>query len=126
MRGSTLGLVGKQFAVLLVGASVSPAAAGGYRIAHQLGQALANISDMLSRATFSEIMRARAGHTAAELARLFRSASLLALITAAIMIAMLLLLGRPTLALLAGAPYAPVYPLVLILGTAAALGRGKC
>jgi len=36
--GSTLGLVGKQFAVLLVGASVSPAAAGGYRIAHQLGQ----------------------------------------------------------------------------------------
>tara|TARA_R110000868_G_scaffold224721_6_gene476872 strand:+ start:3300 stop:4646 length:1347 start_codon:yes stop_codon:yes gene_type:complete len=123
--GSTLGLVGKQFAVLLVGASVSPAAAGGYRIAHQLGQALANISDMLSRATFSEIMRARAGHTAAELARLFRSASLLALITAAIMIAMLLLLGRPTLALLAGAPYAPVYPLVLILGTAAALDAGS-
>ncbi len=123
--GSTLGLVGKQVAVLLVGASVSPAAAGGYRIAHQLGQALANISDMLSRATFSEIMRARAGHTAAQLARLFRSASLLALITAAIMIAILLLFGRATLLLLAGKHYMSVYPLVLILGTAAALDAGS-
>ena len=118
---STLGIVGKQFAVLFVGASVSPAAAGGYRIAHQLGQALANISDMLSRATFSELMRIRAGRTAGELVRMFRSASLLAMVTAVIMIAILLILGRPLLTLLAGEHYGSVYPLVLLLGIAAAL-----
>jgi O-antigen/teichoic acid export membrane protein len=119
--GSTLSLVSKQFAVLLVGASVSPAAAGGYRIAHQLGVALANISDMLSRATFAELMRARASTDASELAPLFRKAALIAAITGAIIIALLLLLGRPALTLLAGHQYAGVYPLLLILGIAAAL-----
>lgn len=122
--GSTLGLVGKQFAVLLVGAAVSPAAAGGYRIAHQLGQSLANISDMLSRATFSEIMRARASDAGRQLERLFHQASRLALVTGAIMIALLLAFGQIALNLLAGDAYASVYPLVLILGTAAALDAG--
>lgn len=118
---STLGLVGKQFAVLLVGAWVGPAAAGGYRIAHQLGQALANISDMMSRATFSELMRARAGETQRELAQLFRRASLMAAATAAVMILLVLAAGQSMIVALAGPAYASAAPLLLFLGTAAAL-----
>ncbi|AYJ84768.1 polysaccharide biosynthesis protein (plasmid) [Sphingomonas paeninsulae] len=118
---STFGLVGKQIAVLLVGASVGAAAAGGYRIAHQLGQALANISEMLSRATFTELMRARATQTAQQLALLFRKASIMAGLTASVMIAIMLLLGKLLLSVLGGGQYAAAYPLVLLLGTAAAL-----
>jgi O-antigen/teichoic acid export membrane protein len=118
---STFALVGKQVAVLLVGASVGAAAAGGYRIAHQLGQALANISEMLSRATFTELMRARATQTAQELALLFRRASIMAALTAAVMIAIMLVLGKLLLSALGGGQYASAYPLVLLLGTAAAL-----
>jgi O-antigen/teichoic acid export membrane protein len=113
--------VGKQIAVLLVGASVGPAAAGGYRIAHQLGQALANISEMLSRATFTELMRARATQTAQQLALLFRKASIMAGLTASVMIGIMLLLGKLLLSVLGGGQYAAAYPLVLLLGTAAAL-----
>jgi O-antigen/teichoic acid export membrane protein len=118
---ATFGLVGKQIAVLLVGASVGAAAAGGYRIAHQLGQALANISEMLSRATFTELMRARATQTARQLALLFRRASIMAALTATVMIAIMLLLGKLLLSVLGGGQYASAYPLVLLLGTAAAL-----
>ena len=119
--GSTMGLFGRQFAILLVGAEVSPAAAGGYRIAHQLGQSLANVSEMLSRATFSEIMRARSSPTAKDLRQLFRNASRIALITSAIMVGLLLLLGHAALGLLGGARYLSAYPLLLVLGAAAAL-----
>ncbi len=118
---STLGLVGKQFAVLLVGAWVGPAAAGGYRIAHQLGQALANISDMMSRATFSELMRAKAGETQSALAQLFRRASLMAVGTALVMILLVLAIGKFMVVALAGPAFASAAPLLLFLGTAAAL-----
>lgn len=118
---STFGLVGKQVAVLLVGASVGAAAAGGYRIAHQLGQALANISEMLSRATFTELMRARATQTSQQLALLFRRASIMAALTASVMIAIMLLFGKLLLSVLGGGQYAAALPLVLMLGTAAAL-----
>ena len=118
---ATLGLVGRQLAVLMVGAWVGPAAAGGYRLAHQLGQALANITDMMSRATFSELMRTRAGQTAAELAQLFRRASLIALITATVMVVLVLLAGPTLLGLLAGPGYDDAVPLLMLLGVAAAL-----
>ena len=79
---------------------------------------------MLSRATFSEIMRAWSSQTGKQLELLFRSASRIAFVTAAIMIVLLLLLGHSALGLLAGDQYASAYPLVLLLGTAAALDAG--
>jgi O-antigen/teichoic acid export membrane protein len=119
--GSTLGLVSRQFAVLLVGAGVGPAAAGAYRIAHQLGQAIATISDMLSRSIFAELLRARAGYDPAHMTSLFRKAVLIAVIAAAAVLLMLVGLSRPAISLLAGPRYADVYPLVILLGAAAAI-----
>ena len=55
---ATLGLSSKQIPLLLVGASIGPAAAGAFRLATQLAQALAKLSQMLSRAAFPEIVRA--------------------------------------------------------------------
>ncbi|WP_306286477.1 oligosaccharide flippase family protein [Sphingomonas sp. Ant20] len=55
---ATLGLSSKQIPLLLVGASIGPAAAGAFRLAAQVAQALAKLSQLLSRAAFPEIVRA--------------------------------------------------------------------
>lgn len=122
--GATLNAVGKQFAVVVVGLVAGPAAAGGYRLAHQLGQALAKLSEMMSRAVFAELTRVNFGAMQANLPRLFRNASRFSLIAAAVIVALLLLIGKPALHLVAGEAFVGAYPLLLILGTAAALDLG--
>lgn len=119
--GTTLGSVSKQVTVLLVGLAVGPAAAGAYRLAHQLGQALARVSDLLSRAFFAEIARVHAAGSSEHVGSLFRSTSRLALGAGAIIIALLVLVGEPILRLVAGAEFAHAYPLLLLLGSAAAI-----
>ncbi len=119
--GSTLGGVSKQFAVLLVGIFAGPAAAGSFRLAHQIGQALARVSEMLSRAIFSELNRVHSGGVQADLARLFRRTSWMTLILGVAMILILLLLGKPILGLIGGSYYLSAYPLLLMLGVATAL-----
>lgn len=119
--GSTLGGVSKQFALILVGLFAGPAAAGNFRLAHQLGQALARVSEMLSRSIFSELSRVHAGQTRSDLARLFRKASRMAFILGFVILLVLFGIGRPTLELIAGPGYDGAYPLLLLLGTATAL-----
>ena len=118
---STLRVAGRQLPVLLVGGIVGPASAGLYRVAFQLAQALANVSEMTSRAVFAELMRAQSDRSPSELASLFRRAALLALGTAVIIAVVVLTLGEPMIALLAGPAFAGAYPLLLFLGIAAAL-----
>lgn len=119
--GATLASVSRQFSVLLVGLVVGPAAAGAYRLAHQLGQALAKVSEMLSRAVFAELVRVHAGGAAAQLSKLFRSTFWLALGAGVIIAIILLAAGEWILRLVGGDAFAGAYPLLLILGIAAAL-----
>jgi O-antigen/teichoic acid export membrane protein len=122
--GSTLSAGGKQLAVILVGVVAGPVAAGSYRLAHQLGQALAKIAELLSRGLFSELAHAHSQHGRVRLALLVRQAALLSLGIAAVIITLLLLLGKPALGWVAGPEYVAAYPLLLLLGTAAALDIG--
>lgn len=119
--GATLGSVGKQLTVLLVGLTVGPAAAGAYRLAHQLGQALARVSEMLSRAIFAELARVHATGSQAQLGALFRGTFRLALGGGVLVAVILLLAGEPILRLVGGSAFAGAYPLLLVLGIAAAL-----
>lgn len=119
--GATLRSVSRQFTVLLVGLFVGPAAAGAYRLAHQLGQALAKVSEMLSRAVFAELARVHAGGATAQLGKLFRSTFWLALGAGAIIALVLLVAGDWVLRLVGGNAFAGAYPLLLVLGIAAAL-----
>lgn len=119
--GSTLGAVGKQFAVLIVGLSVGPVAAGAYRLAHQLSQALARVSDLFARAVFAETARVHADGESDTMRRLFRHSTRLSLAAGIIIIVTLTFVGKPLLGLIAGPEYLPVYPLLVLLGTAAAL-----
>jgi O-antigen/teichoic acid export membrane protein len=119
---SSLDLGGRQIAVLLVGLIVTPAAAGGFRLAQQLAQAMAKLSQLLARAIFPELVRSRASPDGAEgFDRLFRRTVRMTATGAAIVFVALLLIGRPVLDLIAGAEFRDVYPVLLLLGSAAAI-----
>lgn len=119
--GAVLAGVSRQLVVLLIGMFVGPVAAGGYRLANQIGQALARAADLLSRALFGELARAHAGYAGTALPDLFRHATLVAAGLAGTIVLLLVTVGRPALGLIAGADYLWAYPLLLMLGIAAAL-----
>lgn len=117
---TTLGSIGQQVAVLIVGAFVGPAGAGLYRLANQLANSLTKISSLLSRSIFVELSRTTShGHEA--LGALFRRTNRLALAAGAVIIALILLIGHPLLGLIAGRDFLPAYPLLLMLGVAACI-----
>jgi O-antigen/teichoic acid export membrane protein len=122
--GTTLNALGKQFSVLLVGLVAGPAAAGGYRLAFQLGRSLAKLSDLMSRSAFAELARVHVAHTGEQLRKLFRHAARFSVVAGVVIIVLLLTIGRPVLGLVAGDEYLSAYPLLLMLGTAAALDLG--
>ncbi len=117
---STFALSSRQVAVLLVGFFVTPAAAGGFRLAHQLGNAVAKLSQLFSRALFPELMRARALSVDPDhFARLLRRSVRMAALCGAVIFALLLGIGEPLLRLVGGEAFSSAYPLLLLLGTAA-------
>ena len=119
---SSLDVGGKQVAVLIVGFLLSPAAVGGFRMAQQLAQGVAKFSQMLGRAIFPELMRSRtddAGERA--FATLLRRTFRLTAGGAAIVITVVLLLGEQLIGLIGGKQFLSAYPLLQILGVAAAI-----
>jgi O-antigen/teichoic acid export membrane protein len=117
----TLDAGGKQLLVLLVGLFVGPVGAGHFRLANQLAQALARVSDMASRAIFPELARAHSTGIGSDFRRLLLRATALALLAGILITLALPVLGRPLLKLIAGSHYVGVYPLLILLGLAAAL-----
>jgi len=112
----------KQLTILIVGLIAAPAAAGQFRFSQQLAQAMGKLSQMLARAIFPELMRSRAGEeTGAHFDRLLARTVRLTAAGGAIVFALLLLIGRPAIDLIAGPQFASAYPILLLLGTAAAL-----
>jgi len=116
---SSLGLATKQVPLLLVGGFTGPAAAGAFRIALQLAQALAKLAQLIARAAFPEVVRAVRQTPPAELGsalgRMFRASGGVGLA----ILAVVALVGQPVLVLVGGdRAYAAAYPLLLWLATA--------
>ena len=118
---STLGAVAAQLPVLMVGAFTGPAGAGFFRLGYQLAQAMTKISSLFSRSLYSELAHVHAHGKRAELFALFRKTSLIALGAGVISAAAILLLGKPVLLLMSGPAYADAFPLLALLGIAAAI-----
>lgn len=118
---STLNLAGKQLPLLLVGAVAGPAAAGVFRLAAQLAQALAKIAQLLSRAAFPEVVKIVAGASPARLGQLLRRLFLGSGITSAAIMAIVLAVGRPVLNLVGGHAFASGWPVMLWLTVAGCL-----
>jgi O-antigen/teichoic acid export membrane protein len=115
---SSIGLSSKQVPLLLVGAYVGPAAAGAFRIAFQLAQALTKLSQLLARAAFPEIVRTVHALGNEGLRGLLGRLLLGATIGAAIILVIVTLLGQPMLVLVGGHAYAQAYPILLWLAGA--------
>lgn len=112
----------KQLTILIVGLIVAPVAAGRFRFAQQLAQALGKLSQTLARAIFPELMRSRAGEEQeGRFERLLARTVKLTATGGAVVFVLLLLIGRPAVELIAGREFLPAYPILLLLGTAAAL-----
>ncbi|HEU4959733.1 MAG TPA: lipopolysaccharide biosynthesis protein [Sphingomonas sp.] len=99
---STLGLSTKQAPLLLVGGYVGPAAAGAFRLAFQIAQALAKLSQLLSRAAFPEIVRAVRTPKARNVSRMIVRVFLVSAAAALVILAIVAALGHPLLLLVGG------------------------
>lgn len=88
--------------LLAVGALVGTRAAGLYRLASQLSQALSKLSILLTRAVYAEISRARVASAPAEFRKLAIQTSLLAGGAGAVVVTVAVLAGGQLLALLGG------------------------
>ena len=115
MSGS-LQVGGKQVMILLVGAIGGEALAGGFRVAAQLGQALVQLAQTISKAIYPELVHAR--DRAVEMAR--RMANI-ALIGGMLAVGIALLFGRWGLEAIAGDAFGRFYWAMVILAIAGAI-----
>lgn len=122
---SSLALIAKQFTTIVVGLFVGAAAAGSYRLAFQLSQALAKLSEAFSRAIFAELTRVHFGGIDGSLKKLSGSVTKLALVGGVLVVGLLLVAGEPALRLIAGPEFVGAYPVLVLLGAAAALDLGS-
>uniref|UniRef100_UPI0035CA3010 lipopolysaccharide biosynthesis protein n=1 Tax=uncultured Sphingomonas sp. TaxID=158754 RepID=UPI0035CA3010 len=118
---STLSSASQQVALLAVGYAVGAVAAGYFRLAHQLGQALLILAEMLSRSLYAEMARVSASRSQAAMTRLLDRTNKAALFGGLAVFLLVAILGKPALHLIGGAAYLPAFPALVILGAAAAV-----
>lgn len=118
---ATLTLSTKQVPLLLVGAALGPAAAGTFRLAAQIAQALAKLSQLVSRAAFPELVRsaraAQAGAMRRTLVRIVRAT----VAAGAVILVLVALVGRQVLGLVGGPGFSTAYPVLMWMALAGCL-----
>ena len=105
--------------LLAVGALVGTRAAGLFRLAGQLSQALSKLSTLLTRAVYAEVARARVASTAAEFRKLANQTTLLAGAAGAVVVGIALLAGGKLLVLLGGDDFSGGGKILIPLAVAA-------
>jgi O-antigen/teichoic acid export membrane protein len=119
---STLGLATKHLPLLLVGGFVGPVAAGAFRLALQIAQALAKLAQLIARAAFPEVVRAVRGAAPAEVAGVLTRMVLASSAGAGAILLLIAVSGRALLILVGGDPsYADAYLLLLWLAAAGSI-----
>jgi len=88
--------------LLVVGGWVSTKAAGLYRLASQLSQAMSKLSTLLTRSVYAEVARVRVASEVAEFRKLAFQTSMIAGIVGMVVVGIALLAGRQLLALIGG------------------------
>jgi O-antigen/teichoic acid export membrane protein len=99
---ATIDATMKNGPLLAVGAFISTRAAGLYRLASQLSQALSKLSTLLTRSVYAEVARARVSSELAEFRKLAFQTSAIAGIAGLAVVAIALVAGRQLLQLIAG------------------------
>lgn len=119
---SSLGLATKQLPLLLVGGFAGPAAAGAFRLALQIAQALAKLAQLIARAAFPEVVRAVRGAAPAEIAAVLTRMVGASTLGAVAILFVIAVVGRPLLVLVGGdASYGGAYWLLMWLAAAGSI-----
>ena len=112
----SLQIAGKQIMILLVGAIGGEAFAGGFRVASQLGQALVQLAQTISKAIYPELVQAKENAVA-----IARRIANVALVGGILAVGAALLFGREALVLIAGEEFSVVYWAMVILAIGGAV-----
>jgi O-antigen/teichoic acid export membrane protein len=118
---TTLALASKQAPLLIVGAVLGTAAAGGYRLGVQLAQALAKLSQLIARAAFPEVVRAVRGADPAQVRRLLMRATGAGAAAGLVILLVAIGLGKAVLELVAGREFGQAYPVLVLMAAAGAI-----
>lgn len=116
---STLEAFVRNGPLLAVGALVGTRAAGLYRLANQLTNALSKLSSLLTRSVYTEIARARVASAAAEFRRLAMQTSAIAAVGGVLVVAIALAFGDELLILVGGEDFARGQAILVPLAIAA-------
>ncbi|MCJ2180504.1 lipopolysaccharide biosynthesis protein [Novosphingobium album (ex Hu et al. 2023)] len=100
--GATIDATMKNGPLLVVGGWVGTRAAGLYRLASQLSQALSKLSTLLTRSVYAEVARVRVSSEAAEFRKLALQTSAIAGLAGLAVVGVALVAGRQLLALIGG------------------------
>jgi len=123
----------QQLPLLAIGAVAGAAVVGQFRLAHQLGQSLRLISELIGRAAFAELAHAQArlagegpGEEGKAVERkhpeaLHRGIGRAALVAAAALAGLAIIVGYPALLLIGGPAYVSAYPLLVLVALAASI-----
>jgi O-antigen/teichoic acid export membrane protein len=112
---STLNLSSKQVPLLVIGAFVGTSSAGIFRLTAQLAQALAKLSQMLSRAAFAEVVRMV---ERASITRLLRRMALGSALGSLVIMGVVVIIGRQALETIGGPGFGVGYPVLIALSAA--------
>ena len=117
-----IGAMREHLVVLVVGFLIDVRAAGLFRLANQLANAVNRIAEMFAKPLFTELSRIHATGNFKEFRRLFFRSLRLSALSGAGVVLVLIALGKPMIALMAGPEFAEAYPLLVVLGCATGLG----
>ena len=118
---STLALVPNYLSVFLVGGIVGPVAAGLYKIAREIGTAIAKPVDLLNQALYPDIARLASAHDWHNLTWIAIRAGLLAGGVGALLLLAVMLAGETIVAALFGADFVDATPVLRLLVLATAI-----
>lgn len=118
---SSFKLTSQQMVAVIVGIYVGAAAAGFFRLGYQLGQVFARIGDAVSMALFTEYARVSHIGGSKDAGALLSKMMKVSGVAAMLVLAIVGLAGEPIIVWLFGVEFVAAYPLVMILGTAAAV-----
>lgn len=114
---SSLKVGSRSFAILVVGGIAGPAAAGAYRICLQLSQSAMRVSQVISRAVFPELAKARLSGLA-DVSRILWSTTRLVGAVGLATAVLLPMLGGTLLATVGGGAYAAAWWALMVMGAA--------
>lgn len=112
----------EHLVVMAIGFFIDVRSAGLFRLANQLANAVNRIAEIFAKPLFTELSRIHATGNFIEFRRLFYRSLRLSALSGTGVILILIALGKPMIALMAGPDFADAYPLLILLGCATGVG----